>query len=189
MGSTEADMRRNQARRTGWRGRGLAGALVGVLLGMLMLAGEARAQQAGAVVERAAQALASDPVYVDPAAQTTLDAAAAERLRAKVESSDAGAVYIAVLPPEAKTQAGGSTDAVLGQLVQATRRQGTYVVVVGTELRAGSTSGTPFARGTVPSLATAAVEAHRGERAEAVLTDLVDRLSQAASGASQTGDS
>jgi hypothetical protein len=126
---------------------------------------------------------------VDPAAQGTLDPASAGRLRSKVEASDAGPVYIAVLPADAKAEAGGSTDGVVSRLVRAAGRQGTYIVVVGTELRAGSTAGTPFGEGIVPSLATDAVAAHRGQGAEAVLTDLVNRLAEVASGESEPGGS
>src|SRR4051812_46781900 len=59
------------------------------------------------VVDRAAQALASDPVYVDPDAKPSLSAAEGDRLRRRIEQGDAGPVYVAVLPGSAVDEAGG----------------------------------------------------------------------------------
>src|SRR5690348_3236764 len=58
-------------------------------------------------VVRAARALESDPVYVDPAAQKKISAADAQRLRDEIASKGDGPIYIAILPENAANQAGG----------------------------------------------------------------------------------
>src|SRR4051812_1391872 len=97
-------------------------------LALLALVPAARAQDA---VQQAAQSLASDPVYVDPAAGDLLSAGDAAALRSRIERGDAGPVYVAVLPQSARAAAGGSTDGVLQELHSALGRRGTYVAVAG----------------------------------------------------------
>ena len=128
-------------------------------------------------IDRAAAAFASDPVYVDPAAEPGLDAGEAERLRARIEASDAGPIYIAVLPEEARTEA-GSIDAALRLLYERAGRPGTYAVVIGEQLRAGSDT---FPAGTASALADEAVKARAGEGAGSVLLNFVARLGERAS--------
>jgi hypothetical protein len=153
--------------------------LVLVVAGSIALMAPVWAQTATTTnyVDEAARALSSDAVYVHPDAAETLSQAEADALRDKIAQANAGPVYIAVLPEEARTQAGGSTTEVLTQIVNSLQRDGTYAVVIGNELRAGNTR----VAGTVPDLANEAVQANRGGSAADVLNDFVDRLAQAAS--------
>lgn len=161
--------------------------LVLVVAGAIALTAPAWAQTTTAsdYVDLAANALIGDPVYVHPDAAEALSEDEAGALREKIARSNAGAIYIAVLPEEARRQAGGSTAEVLKQIVNAMQRDGTYALVIGNELRAGNTR----VGGTVPALATQAVEANRGGTPAAVLSDFVDRLAQASSEGDLEGSS
>src|SRR5436305_14346881 len=80
-----------------------------LLLAALAALPPAHAQAQQGVIERAATALRSSPVYVDPAAHANLDAA---RLRRAIADQGAGPLYIAVLPASAEDEAGGSPEQV-----------------------------------------------------------------------------
>src|SRR4051794_1782361 len=84
-----------------------------------------------AVIEDAARALASDPVYVAPDAEPSLSASQADALRARIERGDAGPVYVAVLPGSAVDEAGGQADEVVRRLHSLLGREGTYAAVSG----------------------------------------------------------
>ncbi len=127
---------------------------------------------AGPIVERAAAALAGDPVYVDPAAGDALDDSGADRLRDRVADVGAGPTYIAVLPEEAANEAGGDPEGVARLLFMSLRRPGTYAVIVGERLSAGNTNGR------VADLADEAVAANQGAGAEAVLSDFIGRVGE-----------
>jgi hypothetical protein len=141
------------------------------------------AQAATPIVDGAAHALASDPVYVDPEAEAQLSASDRARLRDEIAKSGSGPVYIAVLPDAASNEAGGSPAAV-GQAIQRRLgRGGTYAVVVGNHFRAGPTPEAVQA-------ATDALKAHGNDGVEATLVDFVDRVAAARSGgASGSGGS
>ena len=143
-----------------------------VLIAVLVFA---PAANAGELVDRAVAALRSDPVYVDPAAERALDDAAADRLRERIANAGAGPVYLAVLPDEARLEAGGDADAVVDLVHRELGRDGTYVVVVGNRFRAGSTE---FPRGVVPRLATEAFREHGDEGLAATLLVFVDELAR-----------
>jgi hypothetical protein len=130
-----------------------------VLALLILTAGLAAAPAAGAqgVIDTAARALASDPVYVAPDAKPSLTAAEAAALRRRIERGDAGPVYVAILPASAVDEAGGDP----GEVVRRLATAGSYTV-----------PGTGRA-------ATAALEAHRDEGVAAVLNDWVDRVAQA----------
>jgi hypothetical protein len=138
------------------------------LLAFLVTAAPAAAQ--GGDLDRAATALAADPVYVDPAAEPALTPAEAAALRDRIVRTGAGPMYIAIVPPEALAEAGGSPEAALQQLYERVRRAGTYVLVAGRTLRAGSS--------VVEGADEAADEVTRGSglTLNGVLTDLVDRI-------------
>jgi hypothetical protein len=131
------------------------------------------------VVEEAATTLQSDPVYVHPEMESELSSSEADRLRQQIADVDAGPVYVAVLPEEAVGEAGGSPDELLQMIGEATARDGTYIVVAGTTLRAGSNY---FAEGVVPALATEAVQ--EGDDVYSVVGALLDRMGEEA----QEGD-
>ncbi|MDQ4148723.1 MAG: hypothetical protein M3164_01830 [Actinomycetota bacterium] len=162
----------------------MRGHLVRIVLavaGLLVLATPASAQTTTAsVVDRAADALTRDPVYVDPQASPGLSQSEADNLRQRISQSEAGPIYIAVLPEAARSESGGSTDEVLRRLARSVRRDGTYVVVVGDEMRAGNTGTLPT--GTVPEIASDVVREQSGEGVAAVLTAFVDRIGQVARG-------
>nr|MBA3621095.1 hypothetical protein [Euzebyales bacterium] len=153
--------------------------VVAVTVLLLVLAmSPARAQQT--VIEQAVQALRRDPVYVHPDADEALTSSQARALRQRISDADAGPVYVAVLPAGAEAEAGGDTGGVLGEIRNGLGEAGVYVAVVGNELRAGATGGTPFQEGTVPEIAGQAVEEGRGQGAAAVLSSFVERLGTAA---------
>lgn len=133
---------------------------------------------ATSVVERAIDSLRSDPVYVDPAASSSLSAREADQLRQSIEQADAGPIYVAVLPQSARNEAGGSTEALLTEIAEGMSDRGTYVVVAGSELRAGSTE---FEEGVIPNIANEVVRDNRGQGAFAVLDDFVGRVGEAQS--------
>nr|MBA2537356.1 hypothetical protein [Actinomycetota bacterium] len=133
------------------------------------------AAQGTSAIDRAVDALASDNVYVDPAAGADVDA---DGLANLIGDTDAGPMYVAVLPKEAAGEAGGDTRGVLVAIVNGLRREGTYVVVVGRSLRAGATKGA-LPEGVAPRIASEVVAAHEGDSAEALLEDFVVRVGQA----------
>jgi len=145
----------------------------------------ALAQSAGTTIGSVARSLAQDPIFVDPAATPTLSASESAELRQKIAGSGAGPVYIAVLSETARNEAGGSTAEVVRRLGQTLRRRGTYAVVIGTELRAASTS---FAVGVVPGIATEVVSRDAGKGLATVLLDFIDRLGQEATAARGSGN-
>ncbi|HEX2050900.1 MAG TPA: hypothetical protein VHJ34_09770 [Actinomycetota bacterium] len=154
-------------------------ALAAVLGALLLTAPPAGAQTTTSVVDEAVDALATDPVYVHPDASEQLSASDAEEVRDAIRSSQAGPVYVAVLPEDAVDATGGSVDALIETLHDELGRDGTYVVVAGNSLRAGSTE---FAPGVVPSIASEAVEENQGESAGTVLLALVEGLDAEATG-------
>jgi hypothetical protein len=113
-------------------------------------------------------------VYVDPAAQEPVDAAAVRR---EVERAAPGPMYVAVLPAAALQEAGGDPDGVLLALHARLGRRGTYALVVGNHFRAGSQG--VLRQGVAGELATQALDARRGEGPTAVLTYFVDLVAQA----------
>ena len=142
------------------------------------------AAQAGPIVDRAIAALNSDPVYVDRAAELAISPADQDRLRRKLDSAGAGPVYIAILPTAAEQEAGGSPDGVLQAIHDGLGRKGTYALVIGRHLRAGSDV---LPSGVAGRLATEALTAHRGGGVTATLLDFVDRVAAARSGGSGSG--
>ena len=141
------------------------------LTALLLLASPAAPARAqGGALDRAATALASDPVYVDPDADPALSAGEADALRRRIVDRGAGPMYVAVVAPEALDEAGGSPEAALQQLYERVGRPGTYALVAGRTLRAGSS--------VVDGAAEAADEVTRGSglTVDGVLTDLVDRI-------------
>ncbi len=136
---------------------------------------------AGPIVDRAAAALAGDPVYVDPAAEAAIDEQGADRLRDRIADTGAGPTYIAVLPEEAANEAGGDPEGVARLVVAALRRPGTYAVVIGERVSAGNTDTR------VGDLADDAVAANQGRGVEAVLADFIGRVAERRRGQRESG--
>jgi hypothetical protein len=156
----------------------LAAILIAVLA--LVLAAPAGAQTTTAsAVDEAVRGLASDPVYVAPGAAPGLSATERESVRRAIRDSDAGPVYIAVLDPDSVNEAGGDVGGLVQSIGSGVARPGTYVVVAGRELRAGSTL---LERGEAGRLAAAAISARRGDGLAAILRDLVGRVGDARAG-------
>src|SRR5919107_3790249 len=79
-----------------------------LVLSLLLALIAAPAASAQDVVGEAAQALASDPVYVDPGAERAISGADADRIRQRIEERGAGPMYVAILPSSARRLGGGS---------------------------------------------------------------------------------
>jgi hypothetical protein len=155
------------------------------LLALFIPAAAQAAQETDSVVAEAAAALRTDPVFVHPDAEADLDENDANRLRDRVADSQAGPVYIAVLPDDARLEAGGDASEVVQLLGNTLARDGTYAVVVGEEFWAGSTEYEP---GTVPDIADEAVREQGEEGVSAVLMYFVDRLNEVAQGGSPSNE-
>ena len=114
--------------------------LSALLLAMVALVvGMPAAASTGTVdISEVADALGSNPVYVDPDAERQLDEGEVEELRSAIRGADTP-IYIAVLPAAAADAAGGDPDELARQVAEAVGRPGTYGVVVGDSFRAGST--------------------------------------------------
>src|SRR5919199_2206543 len=153
-------------------------------LAVLLLLALAAPAFAQGVIDRAAEALRSDPVYVDPGAEAKVSSADAERIRQAIRDRDAGPLYVAVLPAAAADEVGGSADQVAAALRQALRRHGTYAVVVGNRFRAGSDD---LPRGVTAEQRTAAVQAHGGEGVTPTLLDFVQRMGSVRAGNEPAG--
>ena len=164
--------------------RGLTGAL-SAMVGIALLVGAsgAAAAQQTSIIDQAASSLLEDPVYVHPSASSEMSASDEERLASRIAEANVGPVYVAVLPAEATSEAGGSASGVIQMVAENVGREGIYAVVVGETFQAGNTEGV----GDVPELATQAVEAQAGEGASAVLFDFVGRLDESGGESSDGG--
>jgi hypothetical protein len=141
---------------------------------------------AGSQVDAAVQALRSAPIYSAPNAELGLSSADQSRVERAIARDEPGPIYIAVLPDGARAETGGDTTELVREIATELRRPGTYVVLAGRQLRAASTL---LARGEAGRLASDSLEAHRGEGAASVLSDLVHRIAQARNGDGEGGGS
>ena len=132
------------------------------------------------VIDRAATALRSDPIYVDPEAEARLDEGTAARIRQRIEERGAAPMYVAVLADEARSEAGGDASAVGAEIARRVGEDGTYAVVVGNSFRAGSRG--VLEGGVAPRLARQALDAHGDDGVGAILLDFVDRVGEARAG-------
>jgi hypothetical protein len=153
-----------------------------VVLVALMLAAPAGA---GPQIDAAVEALREDPVYVHPKADPGLPSGDAERLRERIATAGEGPIYVALLPSEARAEAGGSAAGVIDAIRDSLRRDGVYAVVVSGQFRAGSTD---LRRGEAGRLAEEAFAEHRRKGVAATLLDFVDRVGEARAGEGGGGD-
>lgn len=159
------------------------GVLAALLLGLLVLVGGTATATAAAPVavpsatfEDVGRALRSDPLYVDPKSQVTLTPS--QQLQLRTAISGAGSpLYIALLPQQALTAAGGSPDAVIDRVRRAVGLPGTYAIMIGSSnssygFQARSTLGS------VGPVATAAYQENLGDPAGTLLqfTDSVAEM-------------
>ena len=154
-----------------------------ILIVVLVALALAPAAVAGPIVDRAAQALAGDPVYVDPAA-SSVSQSDGGRLRAEIAAQGNGPIYIAVLPKAALAEAGDSAVGIADELHRILGRRGVYAVVAGNQFRAESTD---LGSGTAGKLATDAFRAHHSAGVTPTLIDFVDRVGAKRSGKSSSG--
>jgi hypothetical protein len=150
-----------------------------LLLAVLVLLLSATPAAAQSPIADAADAVQSDPVYVDPDAEEALSEAEQQELRDRIQERDAGPMYIAVLPGSALNATGGDADQAVAEFGRAVERPGTYVVVAGNTFRAGSTD---VEAGVTPDAARAAIEGGNGDL-QVILLDFIDRM-----GAARAGD-
>ena len=123
-------------------------------------------------MREAARALGDSPVYVAPGADPGLTRQQVGVLESQIRERGAGPFYVAVLD-------GSDVDdpnAALKDLHDRAGRRGTYVLVAGTELRAGSDLLN------VGPLATAAVRESGPDGLSAILLDLVGRVGDTRAG-------
>src|SRR5215211_6275960 len=144
-------------------------------IGVLALA---PAALAGEIIDRAAQTLRSDPVYVDPQAKPTISAADERRLENEIAREGGGPIYVAVLPGSVRGEAGGDAGEALRTLASEVGRRGAYAIVAGGQFRAGATRDTGLEEGETRRLATEAFKAHPNDL-DAALVDFVDRVGEA----------
>jgi hypothetical protein len=143
-----------------------------VVLAVAVLALGVAPAWAGPEIDQAAATLRDDPVYVAPQADPRLSAAEERGLEQHIASADAGAVYVAVLPRSAREEApGNDPDGLPALLHEALGEPGTYAVVSGSHISAGSTE---LPRGTSARLVRETIQEHRGEGLDAILTGFVD---------------
>ena len=131
----------------------------------------------GVRIDAAVSALQTSAVYVDPTAELAIGGAERDRLRGAIDSAGAGPVYVAILPLAAENETGGDPDGVLEAIHAGLGRRGTYAVIVGRHFRAGSDG--VLASGEAGRLATASLNAHRGDGVTATLIDFVQRVAAA----------
>jgi hypothetical protein len=148
-----------------------------VLLAVLVPLVLAPAARAGTIIDRAAQALANDPVYVDPDAEAKVSSAEADRIRQRISARQAGPMYVAILPDAAKNEAGGSVSGVMDELHRVMARPGTYAVVAGRSFDGDST----IVRG-ANNAAGEALSAHKSDGVAATLLDFTDRVGRLRAG-------
>ena len=146
--------------------------LAGLVLCLLVLL--AAPAWAGPWVDRAAGSLRDDPLYVHPSARPTLSPPDVERVRARLAIAGTP-VFVAVLPGQARGEAGGDANRLAALVAASVGRPGTYLVVAGGEEGAGSST---LARGVAARQARAAFGQHP-ELAAATM-DFVARAERAA---------
>lgn len=121
-------------------------------------------------VDEIAEALRSDPVYVDPGAERALTDDEEQGLEEQIQSSGER-IFIAVLPSSM-----GSGDELLTDLESTTGLAGTYAVIAGDEFRS-----------TDVDAANAAFQEARGDGPAAVLEQFVDEVGGEGGGGSTGG--
>lgn len=148
----------------------------------LLLALAAPASGQVSTLDAAAQALRSNPVYVDSAAERARDVSA-DRLRDRIRGGDSP-IFIAVLPAAAAQETGGEPGLLPSTLGRRVGLRGTYAVLAGNSFRAASNV---LPAGRAEALATAAFQSRTGDDPSAVLESFIDRVNQAQTGSAGAG--
>ncbi len=166
------------ARRRTRSGAVLAAVFVAAVAGLGLAA--ATPAYADAVIDRAALALQTSPVYNDPTAEKALADTEAAQVLADVQAAGSP-LYVAVLPASVLGSYGGDPQKVIIALQQALGRNGTFAVVSGNKFRVGNDTGLD-----VTAIANTAYNDHRSEGVAAVLSAFAGSLGTVTSG-SDTG--
>lgn len=149
--------------------------LLSLPLALLIAAPSAHAQEA-TILETASERLKNEPLYVHPDVSSALDEGESRRLREEIDSLG-GPMYVAVLPPEAIDQSGGTARGAIVQLAAKVGRRGIFAMAVpGRELQLIAGSNLGAGDGRVAEAADASLAANPGEGASPVLTDFVERV-------------
>ena len=155
------------------RAQALTLLLAGVLTPALAVPG---AIANGDPIARAAPALRSDRVYVDPSAQVKLSSAQVRALERQIATEDPGRIFVALLPNSARAKAGGTVAGVGAGLERRVGRPGIYAIVVGSRFEAGSNA---MARGEAGTLASVSFAAHHAQGVYSVLRNFVSLAARA----------
>ena len=117
-------------------------------------------------------------MYVDPDANPSLTEAQAEALRDRIVEERAGPMYVVVASPDIAREAGGDPAMALDRIARTVRRDGTYVIVSGRQIRALSNM---LERGEAGELATEAIDGKGGDL-NAILVDFTERVGESRNG-------
>src|SRR5262249_43950148 len=150
------------------RAAAFALALAAVAVGAA--AAPAAAAEQGDPIARAAAALRSGRIYMDPAARVKLSSAQVRALPRQIATSAPRRIFVAVLPDSARAAAGGTVAGVGAALERQVGRPGIYAIIVGSRFEAGSNV---MPGGEAASLASVSFAGHRSQGPFAVLTNFV----------------
>ena len=144
-------------------------------LALLIAAPSAQAQEA-TILKTASERLKEDPLYVHPDVRSALGEGESRRLREEIDGLG-GPMYVAVLPPEAIEQSGGTARGAIVQLATKVGRRGIFAMAVpGRELQLIAGSNLGAGDGRVAEAADASLAANPDEGVSPVLTDFVERV-------------
>jgi hypothetical protein len=134
-----------------------------------------------ATPDEIAGALASDPVYVDPAADPTITSSEAARLRSAIDGSIAGPVFVAVIGGDALDAAGGDPQLLVDRIADEVGVSGAYAVVADGRFRTAARGSRSPA--SVAGAADQAFAEGRRDGVARVLEAFVQRLDADGAGA------
>ena len=156
--------------------------VIGVLTAALLATGTAA--RGADVFDRAGAGLRAHPVYLDPDAPKVMSRAQQRALEAQIAADKAAPLYIAVLPPGARRQTGGSATKAAREVARRLPRDSVYAVLVGSAVRAGQLGHGSGPSGTAAGARTEAAGAHKPQGPYAMLSDFVTRVGKAKGDAS-----
>jgi hypothetical protein len=157
---------------------------LGAVMAALALAVATAGPASAATASEVAAELKQSPVYVDPAAEADISK---DRVLDRVREAGTP-IYIAVLPTAARDEFGGDPLELAKAIANGVHRNGTYMVITGTnDWEAGNYGGT-IPQGQASALARQAASDHPNDP-EAMVLQWVDGVAAAARGepAAQSG--
>ena len=128
-------------------------------------------------LNRAAESLRTDPVYVDPSAADVVSDNEADAIRQRIRARNADPMYVLVFGPgEPKARA------IAGSVVDAVRRRGTYAIVSGNSFSADTVGQGGRISAQTQAAADEALERYGAEGPASVLLQFVDSMGAVRSG-------